>query len=553
MFTVPIKYLPLIRHVLYPHGAISLYFFMAILSLLLGCGIFIYVMGGTQYAYVHVLYLPIFLAGFIYGIRGGVLTALIATLILGPQMPMNVANQEFQPLTSWLIRGISFLMIGGLSGFFSAIFRLYLENLEQKYLTNPLTELPNFFGLERHFLNLTKSNSSVAIIVVEVGNLRDIEQGIGLLGAQKLLQEVARNIQALADSNEGYTGHTDTADFVVILSDITRVDAFYKECQQHLRTTYTIDGAPLFTELFYGVAVSPHDDATFAGLQRKAKIAIQSLAYRLKPFARYQAVSDGTFLHNLEIIHDLQKAIENKSLTLVYQPIIDLTHNRLSGAEALVRWQMRDKTWLLPCAFLPLAEQTLLINPLTTWVMERAIQDTKDFLDAGLQTTVSVNVSMKNFHNESVLNELFHNLKAYNLDPKFIKLEVTESSVTPNIKEVASVLHKVREQGICISIDDFGTGNASQQYLFELPIDEIKIDQIFVRSLCSNAAAQAIIKSAIILAHDLGFKAVAEGIEGEAEYNILKDMGCDMGQGYLFSPPLSKEEFLKWSKSYASS
>jgi EAL domain-containing protein (putative c-di-GMP-specific phosphodiesterase class I) len=219
------------------------------------------------------------------------------------------------------------------------------------------------------------------------------------------------------------------------------------------------------------------------------------------------------------------------------------------GMEALARWSHPQMGMISPLVFTSIAEKTLLINPYTSWLIRRSLSQLAKWRDAGCAVTLCLNFSMKNFQDPALLDEFFKLMKEYDLPPELLEIEITESALSADIAAVADVLRSLQDRRVRLAIDDFGTGLSSLNYLFELPVDVLKIDKIFVQSMIDNSAAEAIVRSAVTLGHELNLKVIAEGVETEEQLILLKKIGCDMGQGYYFARPMPEELATAWLES----
>jgi EAL domain-containing protein (putative c-di-GMP-specific phosphodiesterase class I) len=255
------------------------------------------------------------------------------------------------------------------------------------------------------------------------------------------------------------------------------------------------------------------------------------------------SMSDQT-IERIDMENDLRRALERGELRLHYQPLIDLASDRIVGFEALVRWQHPRRGLVPPLSFIPLAEETGLIVPLGRWVLETACRQAKKWRDAragGQPLLMSVNLSARQFGQPDLVEHVVAILAETGLDPTLLELEITESVVMDQSDVGTRTLHRLRELGVRLVLDDFGTGYSSLAYLKHLPLDTIKIDQMFVAGL-DRAADRSIVEAVIALAHGLRIGVVAEGIETETQFEILRSMGCDTGQGYLFARPLPEAD-----------
>jgi EAL domain-containing protein (putative c-di-GMP-specific phosphodiesterase class I) len=241
--------------------------------------------------------------------------------------------------------------------------------------------------------------------------------------------------------------------------------------------------------------------------------------------------------------NSLRRAIEREELRLHYQPLVSLRDGRFVGAEALIRWQHPELGLVSPAEFIPLAEETALIVPLTHWVLRTACRQMKEWQDAGLElTTVSVNISAQHFTAANLPVAVSEALSSAGLDGRHLCLELTESVMMENVEETIATLLELRKLDVKISIDDFGTGYSSLSYLKRLPIDTLKIDQSFVRNSPSDSDDAAIAMLIISMAHSLNLSVVAEGVETEEQMQLLRSQECDVMQGYLVSRPVPGTE-----------
>jgi EAL domain-containing protein (putative c-di-GMP-specific phosphodiesterase class I) len=233
-------------------------------------------------------------------------------------------------------------------------------------------------------------------------------------------------------------------------------------------------------------------------------------------------------------------------LRLVYQPKIDLRLGRCIGAEALARWTHPELGEISPNEFIPLAEQTALMRPLTDWVFAAALTDTARWRREGWQISISINASMRDMSDETFGRRIAAMLDHNGVQPDWIELEVTETALMTDRVQVTRQLEELRRLGIAIAIDDFGTGQSALSYLKLIEADIVKIDQLFIRGIGGDRRDRTMVRSTINLAHELGYRVVAEGIDSDEVYNWLAENGCDIGQGYLISQPLNASDFESW-------
>lgn len=535
------------RSLLFPRGTTVFLFALLSISLALLIALVVYVTGGTRFSYLHLMYLPILFAGVTLRLWGGVGIALFAGALLGPLMPEHVASQLYQSHTVWILRTFFFTLVGvtaGLSGYF---FRAYLKDLEERLKLNPLTGLPNLFGFEEAVESRRGDSPKVlsGAIAVQIKRLRTIEKVIGPKGVDRLIQEVAKRIGRFAPS-ETLICHADLATFILYVEDQRDVEGNAEKVRQGIGSIFNVNQIPIFAEIYYGLVKGKTVRETTESLVRRAKIAVDRAMTTGRQKAWFDENDDEIAKRNVRLIHDLQMALQEDQLFLYYQPKMDLKTGKIVGAEALVRWMHPKLGMISPADFIPLTENTMLINPFTKWLITKSIRQLRTWLDKDLGLLLSINFSMKNFLDASLLDDLRELMREYHIPKNALEIEVTETSVAENIMAVGDVLQNLRSMGLKIAVDDYGTGQSSLQYLFELPLDTIKIDRVFINSLLTNSAAEAIVRSAIHLAHELNLSVVAEGVETREQLLKLKDLKCDQAQGFYLAKPMPAELATEW-------
>jgi len=253
-------------------------------------------------------------------------------------------------------------------------------------------------------------------------------------------------------------------------------------------------------------------------------------------------------LEHLQLAGELRQAIEQNELILYYQPKIDMKEKRVIGVEALVRWQHPEKGFMAPDLFIPMAEQTGLIHPLTYWVLNEAFAQIKRWRQQGLELTMAVNLAVQDLLDAQLVDTITKDLRGHEVEPSWLMLEITEGSLMADPVRAQRTLQQLHTMGIRLSIDDFGTGHSSLAYLKDLPVDEIKIDRSFVLNMPSDETQAMIVRAIINLAHNLGLTTTAEGVETQAVWNQLHDLDCNVAQGYFMSRPLTETDFMQWLK-----
>jgi len=258
--------------------------------------------------------------------------------------------------------------------------------------------------------------------------------------------------------------------------------------------------------------------------------------------ALYTEAMNVSAFERLVLESSLRKAMEVGELRLHYQPLVELRRGQIIGVEALVRWQHPDLGLVPPSKFIPIAEETGLIVPLGEWVLRTACTQAAVWHAQGLQLQMGVNLSARQFEQPDLVDMVEEILRETGLDPNWLNLELTESTIIRNHEYASQTLRQLKELGITIAIDDFGTGYSSLSYLCRFPLDALKVDRSFITSLTDSAKDQAVVKGLIDLAHDLDLDVVAEGVETDAQEASLRSLGCNIIQGFLFSPPVPSAE-----------
>lgn len=542
--------LEVINRFLFPSTLLKgLYAAFIIFMLIIG-DVIVDLTGGTHLAYLHFMYFPIVFAGLMFSIYGGVAAGLAAGFLLGPIMFVDTESHLAQPVSSWVLRLGIFALVGALSGLGSSMFRAYLRELEAKRTSNSVTGLPNLSGLKKVFNKYVESGfKPIPVIVLDLFQMGRIDRAIGAEGTENLIRQVAKNlVDEMGDLCT--VGHLHSKRFTLIVPNEANLQTVLEKCNNVASCDYTYENIPIFIEMHFGISNYPIDDKDLASLTRKGRIAVDTAKRQAQRFGYFETETAVNAERNLLLLHQLSKAIASRTLDIHYQPQINLKTGEVMGLEGLARWTDPILGTVPPMDFIPLTEETTLINPFTKWLVEEAIKKVQEIHKAGHKIQVSTNFSMKNFNDKSVLEALHQSLSNYKIDTKYFELEVTETAVATNIQTIAQSLTELRRKGLRVAVDDFGTGQSSQHYLFELPIDVIKIDKLFINEITQSNAAAAIVRSSITLGHELGLEVVAEGVETEEQSQLLQKWGCDVGQGYFFAKPIPSDEIIDWLNIY---
>jgi predicted signal transduction protein with EAL and GGDEF domain len=331
------------------------------------------------------------------------------------------------------------------------------------------------------------------------------------------------------------------------LSDATNdLEQTLEKIRDALDHPFQVDGLPLHVEASIGVARYPEHGRDVDLLLQRADVAMYVAKDSGMPHAIYTAELDHHDTASLTLLAELPRALRNRELVLHYQPKLDVHTGKLAGIEALTRWQHPTRGLIPPGDFVPAAEKTGLIQPLTRYVLDEALGQLTRWKSEGQNITVAVNLSMRNLHDPTLPEQVAELLRKWDLSGECLTLEITESAIVSDPSGTKDIIRQLRELGVGISIDDFGTGYTSLAYLARLPITQLKIDRSFVMNMNRNADDAAIVRSIITLGHDLALEVVAEGVETEGAYDQLARLGCDTIQGFLLSRPLAPEDLGAW-------
>ncbi|MDD1531557.1 diguanylate cyclase [Bradyrhizobium sp. WBOS7] len=402
-----------------------------------------------------------------------------------------------------------------------------------------LTGLPNRALLRQQtdemLLHTRRSPEKVALLMLGLDNFKAVNDTLGHAVGDKLLRGVAKRLRSTL-REEDALARLNSDEFAIVQSGLMRPEdavGLAKRLLEAIADPYLLDGHSVVIGASIGIAMAPGDGDDSEKLLKSADMALSRAKQDARgSFAFFEAALDAKAQSRRKIEVELRDAIQNDVLRPYYQPLIDLQSGRITGFEALVRWPHAERGMVSPAEFIPVAEDTGLINPLGGLMLRRACLDAAAWPD---DVRVAVNLSPLQFRSGNLLSMVTEALKGAGLTPRRLELEITETLLLEKSAQVLATLHALRALGVRISMDDFGTGYSSLSYLRSFPFDKIKIDQSFVRDLGANREAQAIIRSIVSLGKGLGVTITAEGVETEAELSCLRAEGCHEGQGFLFS------------------
>jgi diguanylate cyclase (GGDEF)-like protein len=423
------------------------------------------------------------------------------------------------------------------------------RQLAHNALHDPLTGLPNRALAMERLGSAISAGRPVVLLYLGIENYRVINEGYGPEGVEEMLREASRCLLSSLSASDTAARITGS-EFLLLLenTEIDRVVALADRLYGLLTEPQRIGGDELRHEVSIGIAAYPADGQQVEELISRAAIARHDAAAFPGYLQIYQQDRDLAHQRQISLIRDLRRAPTEGELYLCYQPKLDLHHGHVSQAEALLRWQHPTLGLVSPAEFIPLAERTGSMGNLTHWVIEEAIRQLAEWQVRGLQVQLSVNISVDDLADDSLALRVTELLARYGVSARQLIFEITESAIMHNPVQALSVLEQLRGCGISLSVDDFGTGYSSLAQLQRLPVQELKIDQSFVRNLDSTSGDGVIVRSTIEMSHNLGLKVVAEGVEFEPSLKLLKLWKCDTAQGYLISRPLNAMAFEMWMR-----
>ena len=427
------------------------------------------------------------------------------------------------------------------------------EHLRRLAYHDPLSGLPNrqLFNdeLDLSLLNAQREGRSVAVLFVDLDRFKDINDTLGHTFGDRLLPLVAARLKRClrADDTLARLGGDE---FTVILHDLERPEDAQNVAGKILESfadPFKLDGRASYLSASIGISVSPDHGDDRESLLKHADVAM----YRAKEEGRnryclYSSKMNERSLERLDLENDLRRAVENQDLHVVFQPQVDTLSGKLVGVEALARWHHATHGWISPAVFIPIAEDIGLIGQIGEWVLRMACSQAQHWMAAGLgPVRLAVNISGRQLRDTGLLPVVREALEKSGLDPRWLKLELTESVLMENAELAVTTLASIHEMGVQISIDDFGTGYSSLSYLKQFAISELKVDRSFIKGIPNDSDNEAIAAAIIVMAHALGLTVTAEGVETEDQQMFLREHGCDRLQGYLFGAPMPARDFAR--------
>ncbi len=414
-----------------------------------------------------------------------------------------------------------------------------------------LTGLPNRGLLEDRLrqavAHARRSHGQVAVLLSDLDCFKIFNDSLGHRMGDRLLQAVAERLKTCLRESDTIS-RPGGDEFIIVLPGVKSIEDVAHVAEKVLRSlsdSYTIDGHELNITASMGISIYPDDGRDLETLLRNAEAAMYyAKEKRLNHYRFFTQEMNVQAFDSLMMQNHLRRALERREFQLNYQPQVDLKTGAVVGAEALIRWRHPELGLISPGQFIPIAEERGLIIPISEWVLHEACQQNRRWQGAGLPPLpVAVNLSAAHFRQENLQETVEYALQDSNLDPRLLELEITEGMVMQDAEDVVLMLNELKAMGIRLTVDDFGTGYSSLSYLKRFPLDKLKVDRSFVRDITLNEQDAEITRAIISMAHGLGLKVVAEGVETQDQLKFLRWQKCDDMQGFYFSRPLLTEDF----------
>jgi diguanylate cyclase (GGDEF)-like protein len=426
---------------------------------------------------------------------------------------------------------------------------------EYQALHDALTGLPNrtLFRdrVERAVRAVEREGGLLAVLMLDLDRFKEVNDTLGHQAGDALLAEVGRRLESVvraADTVARLGGD----EFGIVLSGADRRSALEiaGRIGAAIEEPIVLRDLPLGVEASVGIGLYPEHGRTVDDLIQCADLAMYVAKEEHARYAVYEPSSAARDPGRLTLVGDLRQALEERELVLYYQPKAQLSSGAVRSVEALVRWAHPERGLIPPDEFIPLTEQTGLIKPLTLYVLDEALRQCAAWKAEGLELSVAVNLATRNLLDTDLPRDIAKLLLKWGVESRLLELEITESTMLADPARTKAVLHQLSQMGIRFAIDDFGTGYSSLAYLKSLPVTELKIDRSFVMRMATNEEDAAIVRSTIDLARNLGLDVVAEGVETQETWDVLRTLRCDSAQGYFLSKPVPAEELVAWVRDW---
>ncbi|MFO7649664.1 putative bifunctional diguanylate cyclase/phosphodiesterase [Halomonas campaniensis] len=510
----------------------------------------IYFTGGTRYAYPYLMLIPVLFAAACYGLAGALVAALAAGLLMAA-MPLDVSTQQSQSTLNWLVRLGLYLIIGGVAGgLFSLLNRAHATS-ERLAHTDPRTGMPNQVALhetlQHRLAPRPRQHLRVGLLLVRITDITDVLAALGPEAADALVAAKGNRLRWL-DSRIVDVFRYSNSELCLLLDDIeiSAIEKLATRLAEAGEENLVVNEVPIRVQLAMGSSWQSSSKTTADELIREARVALQAAMDQQCIHCQFSSDLARDKLQSIQLISRVRHDLGEGRFELHFQPKLRLSDGHSCGCEGLIRWRGSDGSLIPPGKFMPKVENTTLIAPVTRFVADRACHFAND--NDGV---VSINLSMRNLHDDALLDELLTLVESHGIPENRLEVEITESALMHDMRIAQRALERLRARGFRISIDDFGTGFSSFEYLQHLPITGLKIDRAFVKELEENPRAQRLMACMIDVGHALELEVTAEGVETLTQHRILGQLGCDQSQGFLYSKALPIDHYRNWKMAHS--
>ena len=452
-----------------------------------------------------------------------------------------------------VLYGILFRIVAGAS----RALRHQASLNEHQALHDALTDLPNrslfHDRVQQALASARREHIPAAVMIMDLDRFKEVNDTLGHASGDELLKQVGRRlVDSLRESDT--VARLGGDEFGVLLPKVVDAEAAItvaRKLRRTLEEPFTLHGLALQMEASVGIALFPEHGSDVESLLQRADVAMYVAKEHPTGCEVYSRERDDYSPDRLTLMTELRRAIDRGELVLHYQPKASLRNGEITGVEALVRWRHPERGMIPPDEFIPPAQKTGVIGPLTMFVLDEALRQCRSWLLQGLELCVAVNLSTRNLLDVHLPDTIGELLSRWEVPPTLLELEITESTILADPVRAMQILSRLDEMGIRLAIDDFGTGYSSLAYLKRLPVDELKIDKSFILGMQENENDAVIVRSTIDLGRNLGLRVVAEGVETATAWDGLVRLGCDTAQGYYLSRPAPAAEFTDWLRERA--
>lgn len=533
----------LFRLVLCPAAGERLVVMLLVVAMVAGIAALVEATGGTRNSALHLAYLPVLLAALFFGPLGGIGAGVVAGLALGPGMPLDSATGEAQSLVGWGFRLGFFALMGGVVGAAAQFMRQSASDTLLRGLVDETLGLPSRSFLVRLLSARLKDAKGETLFLLDLRGLRPISIAFGIGVAERALRATAKRLgEMLPPSSQLF--HVGPGQLAV-LAPTGRPEEGAAALGEVLSRPVEINALPLTLDAVVGAAPI-RGASTAEEVLRRAALAVDQALERGLAVGLFATETEAELRDRLRLLGDFRQGVGAGQIEAMFQPKVRLSDGKVIGCEALARWRHPERGLVPPGRFIPLVEFSGLIGRLTGCILREALEQVARWAESGARIPVSVNMSARDLSSPETVEATLNLIDDIGLDRELVDVEVTESAAFHADVAVGRQLKRLRDAGLTLSIDDFGTGMSSLSYLKRIPANHVKIDQMFVRGVANDRADRVMVESTIAMCHRLGLDIVAEGVENAAIARTLRDLGCDMGQGYYFGRPLPPDDLLTY-------